>query len=310
MASLAETNASIAVPAKERPTAPIVLPFAALGLVGGGLTGSLTHHAEMTAGFALVTMTSAAVLGGWLEHHRRTHGSVSGTRLSFATLLAGCINGALLLIWAVFPIGSLVGSIVGVFFAVPFVPAFWLVMRWGQEVGVAREGSLVDRAHRRGPMAAAAAVIALATLFAFVGNWRLVDLSVLRACAGLATGLAAVIVGLDVRAHMVARRAAHALGLASSPMDLELGVGDDVTIEHPPELAYRAPSTLVRICGGDPYLASVHLREQLWRHALSLGITLCVVAVHVLSPTARANTSTRFVQRVDAYCAGFMSFSG
>ena len=312
MSTLVRTNVSLATPAKEHATPPIILPFALIGLVGGGLTGSITHQFELIAAFAVVTMASAAVLGGFVAHHERTRGHVSATRLFCLTTFAGCINGALLIVPFVFPIGSLVGAIVGLFFAVPFVPAFMLVLHWARETGSAREGSLVDRAQRRGPLSAAAASIALATLFALVGRWQAADLAVLRACAAFAAAVAAIVVVLDVFAHAVARRAAHAHVQATGPLHLELGVGDDVTIEQPPAIPYRAPSTQLRICGGDPYVATVHLRKQLMRHSLALAITLASIAVHVTQYRAAPSEIcawSAYGYRWSRYCAAFsMSF--
>ncbi|MEO7095867.1 MAG: hypothetical protein ABI175_21585, partial [Polyangiales bacterium] len=70
---------------------------------------------------------------------------------------------------------------------------------------------------------------------------------------------------------------------ARTPMALDFGVGDDVTIDTPPDaVPYRAANVLVRICGGDPALAHLRLRGPLVRHALALIVAVLAVAAQTL----------------------------
>ena len=287
-AVVAPASTAPLVAARRHPAASLAGPFAAIGLAGGGLTGSITHDGTYTIAFALVTAVSASVLGAYLTHSKRRLGCITTTRLFFGALLAGTINGALLLIPTFFPLGSVAGALVGCFFAIPFIPALALVTRWGDDVGLARAGSIVDGAYRRGPVAATAMSIGLATLFVFFGRWHPSDVAVMRVCAGLTAGVLAFVVASDVRARALARRMAVNIGRPDgqrwpSKTSLEFGVGADLLVEGPtPNLPYRATTTVTRVCGGDPYTAHGLLRPPLIRHSLALIVALLTLVAHAL----------------------------
>jgi hypothetical protein len=277
---LPDATASAAI-GRRHAAAQLALPCAAIGLVGGALTGSMANKDEITTAFALVTMLSAGILGAYLTHRRRIDGTLTTTRVFVGTFVAGIANGALLLVPFVFPVGSCAGAIAGALFSLPFFPALLMVARWGDAVGQAQTGSIVDAAHRRGPIAAAALSIAIAAALATFARWHDQGRPLLWICALAATGALVIVVALDALARAVARRAACTLH-EGRPLHLELGVGDDVLVEGRPEgVPYRAAPSSIRVCGGDPATAHDRLRGPLLRHAIALAIVVLTLALHV-----------------------------
>jgi hypothetical protein len=281
--------------ARRHPAVQLAGPFAAVGLVGGALTGSLASQEKVMTAFALVTMLTAGVLGAYHTHRKRVVGELTSSRLLGSTMIAGCVNGALLLLPMQFPAGCLAGVIAGLMFSIPFMPTLLLVARWGDDVGFALRGSLVDRAYRRSPIAAAALVIALSTLFLFIGQWGETALLTFRVAFALAFATLALVVLADLRARAVASKAARLQSTATAPMGLELGVGDDVTIDAASlSLAYRGVAPKIRICGGDPALAHDRLRAPLVRHLLALAAVILVLIAHATGRAQHRSTGNYY----------------
>ncbi|XXY47422.1 hypothetical protein WME91_46205 [Sorangium sp. So ce269] len=183
------------------PDAPVslVVPFGAIGLVGGWLTADSFHLADEAPRYLLagVTPVVAALLGSYLT--RRIGGVGAGSAAATSSAGAGWGDGAawmdgpgrwtrqgpitasLLALWAIGvagvvngmtiglllgPAGMIIGAAFGAVFALPFVPALAAVLLAANRVGRARAGSIVARADRRAVWAATSMVIALAVLTA------------------------------------------------------------------------------------------------------------------------------------------------
>ncbi|MGK3965278.1 hypothetical protein WMF38_14005 [Sorangium sp. So ce118] len=183
------------------PDAPVslVVPFGAIGLVGGWLTADSFHLADEAPRYLLagVTPVVAALLGSYLTG--RIGGVGAGSAAATSSAGAGWGDGAawmdgpgrwtrrgpiaasLLALWAIGvagvvngmtiglllgPAGMIIGAAFGAVCALPFVPALAAVLLAANRVGRARAGSIVARADRRAVWAATSMVIALAVLTA------------------------------------------------------------------------------------------------------------------------------------------------
>ncbi|MGK3991553.1 hypothetical protein WME99_51365 [Sorangium sp. So ce136] len=183
------------------PDAPVslVVPFGAIGLVGGWLTADSFHLADEAPRYLLagVTPVVAALLGSYLT--RRIGGVGAGSAPVMSSAGAGRGDGAawmdgpgrwtrqgpiaasLLALWAIGvagvvngmtiglllgPAGMIIGAAFGAVFSLPFVPALAAVLLAANRVGRARAGSIVAAADRRAVWAATSMVIALAVLTA------------------------------------------------------------------------------------------------------------------------------------------------
>lgn len=187
------------------PDAPVslVLPFGAIGLVGGWLTADSFHlqppHDAPRFLLAGVTPITAALLGSYLTTRiggvgsggaatsSAGAGAADGARLVDAGWMEGPgrwtrrgpIVASLLAVWAigvagvvngmtigllVGPAGMIIGAAFGAVFSLPFIPALAVVLLAANRVGRARAGSIVASADRRAVWAATAAVIAVAAL--------------------------------------------------------------------------------------------------------------------------------------------------
>ena len=275
-------------------TGQLAGPFCVIGLVGGALTGSIVPNDAETARFALVTALNAACFGTALTYWMRRRGPVTPMAVFVAATFAGSFNGAILMSAEYFPLGMMAGAVAGIVFAVPFVPALILVCRWERPTVAAHAGSVVDRARCRGPWAATAVAVAIATSILALHRCTPAGLFFFRLCAALAAGVLGLIVLLDVRAWKLSRAAADARSQGRELPGVELGVGEDATAERAPTgIPYREPARRLRICGGDPHLAENHLRGRLRRHAASFTVSLLVLGLHAylarlpMTPTAR-----------------------
>ena len=121
----------------------LALPFAALGLTGGWLTGRLTigsSSSEQYIAWLLCLFTPAvcALLGESLRS-RTQKTWVARTVLS--TLTAGMVNGLVIGMFLGAVVGMVVGLVAGFFFSLPFLPAVLAVTRLGGQsfVFVARQ---------------------------------------------------------------------------------------------------------------------------------------------------------------------------
>ncbi|WP_437838091.1 hypothetical protein [Sorangium sp. So ce1153] len=183
------------------PDAPVslVVPFGAIGLVGGWLTADSFHIADNAPRYLLAAVTPvvAALLGSYLT--RRIGGVGAGSAAVTSSAGAGWGDGAawmdgpgrwtrrgplmasLLALWAIGvagvvngmtiglvlgPAGMIIGAAFGAVFSLPFVPALAAVLLAANRVGRARAGSIVAGADRRAVWAATSMVIALAVLMA------------------------------------------------------------------------------------------------------------------------------------------------
>nr|AYM52290.1 hypothetical protein [Sorangium cellulosum] len=183
------------------PDAPVslVVPFGAIGLVGGWLTADSFHLADEAPRYLLagVTPVIAALLGSYLT--RRIGGVGAGSAPVTSSAGAGWGDGAawmdgpgrwtrrgpiaasLLALWAIGvagvvngmtiglllgPAGMIIGAAFGAVFSLPFVPALAAVLLAANRVGRARAGSIVAAADRRAVWASTSMVIALAVLAA------------------------------------------------------------------------------------------------------------------------------------------------
>ncbi|WP_437512327.1 hypothetical protein [Sorangium sp. So ce1099] len=213
------------------PDAPVslVVPFGAVGLVGGWLTADSLYLADDAPRYLLagVTPVVAALLGSYLTRRIGGVGAASAAATSSAGAgwgdgaawmdgpgrwtRRGPIAASLLALWAIGvagvvngmtiglllgPAGMIIGAAFGAVFSVPFVPALAAVLLAANRVGRARAGSIVARADRRAVWAATSMVIALGVLTAraLFGAPLAPDLGRAVAAMGLATAGALFVV--------------------------------------------------------------------------------------------------------------------
>ncbi|KYG06121.1 hypothetical protein BE21_36725, partial [Sorangium cellulosum] len=176
----------------------LVLPFGAMGLVGGWLTADSFHLPDRSVHCLLagVTPVVAGLLGhymtsriggvgsagaaapgaaaGWADRpggasgpgRWTRRGPIAASLLSlWAIVVAGVVNGMTVGL-VLGPVGMLVGAPFGAVFSLPFVPALAVVLLAANRVGRARAGSVVAQADRRAVWSATAAVTAAAALAA------------------------------------------------------------------------------------------------------------------------------------------------
>jgi hypothetical protein len=140
------TESSSSIPA------PIALPFAAVGLAGGGLAADafgLPWGDGIRWALTLVTPLSALILGFSLERHVRGGAMRTMWVLCAAVLAAAVANGMVVGSAVAVPSGILAGALVGAFCGLPFLPALALVVVFARVVGRARPNSFADGSHRR-----------------------------------------------------------------------------------------------------------------------------------------------------------------
>ncbi len=261
------------------PSPPYAITFAALGLLGGALTGSLTPEKGWEPIFAAITMINSALLGFWLTTKRQGDGRIGPGRIVFGTLLAGAFNG-LLLVAMMMPIGALLGVPIGAIFALPFVFAFLLVAACTSGVGRTRAGSLVDRMHRRRHFAGAACLAGVMATFLFVHQPRLTTLRFV--CAIVSSLVAITIVVCDARDWRTARSAVRVA--AGTPIVDDFGLGPDVVIPTPSEAPYRLTERFITLRRGDAALARPLLVEGLATSAILATITVVVGVLAWIGP--------------------------
>ena len=284
----------------------LAAPFSAIGLVGGALTGSITGRAAFTLAFALVTAITAAIWGAWLTREMRKESGATNGFFVFGTVAAGVFNGAVILIPAVFPLGSVAGGIVGAFFSLLFLPPLAVVMVLAKRRGRAREGSLVDAVDRRSPYIATALMIAATTLVAFHQRWELEARNVFTFGALLCALAAALFFTADLVALFRARRAERLLpcyldrGVAPRLGGGDFGVGPDVMLaERPGATPYRHVHPSIRLFGGDPRLAYVLLRADVIRNGVIVAVVTIIAIAHVLSGGAAIHRNAIHIERDD-----------
>ncbi|KYF78566.1 hypothetical protein BE17_36380 [Sorangium cellulosum] len=234
----------------------LVVPFGAIGLVGGWLTADSFHLADEAPRYLLAAVTPvvAALLGSYMT--RRIGGVGAGSAPVTPSAGArwgdgaawmdgpgrwtrrGPLMASLLALWAIGvagvvngmtiglllgPAGMIIGAAFGAVFSLPFVPALAAVLLAANRVGRARAGSIVAGADRRAVWAATSMVIALAVLTgrALFGAPLAPELGRAVAAMGLATVGALFVVDAVALARV--------LTLPRGPM--EAGAGDDVAGE-------------------------------------------------------------------------------
>ncbi|WP_437726894.1 hypothetical protein [Sorangium sp. So ce861] len=221
------------------PDAPVslVLPFGAIGLVGGWLTADSFHLPDRSVHYLLAGVTP--VVAGLLGHYLTSRiGGVGSAGAAVPGAVAGWADGpgwasgpgrwtrrgplvaSLLSLWAIVvagvvngmtiglvlgPAGMIVGAPFGAVFSLPFVPALAVVLLAANRVGRARAGSIVAQADRRAVWSATAAVIAAAALAtpAFFGRPAAPEVGRAVAAIGLAVVGALFVVDAVALAKML-----------------------------------------------------------------------------------------------------------
>ncbi|KYF87815.1 hypothetical protein BE20_25050 [Sorangium cellulosum] len=207
----------------------LVLPFGAMGLVGGWLTADSFHLPDRSVHYLLagVTPVVAGLLGhymtsriggvgsagaaapgavaGWADRPGGASGPGRWTRRGpivasllslWAIVVAGVVNGMSVGL-VLGPAGMLVGAPFGAVFSLPFVPALAVVLLAANRVGRARAGSVVAQADRRAVWSATAAVIAAAALAAPALFGRPAVPEVGRAVAAVGLGVVGALFVVD-----------------------------------------------------------------------------------------------------------------
>ncbi len=272
----------------------LALPFAALGLTGGWLTGRLTigsSSSEQYIAWLLCLFTPAvcALLGESLRS-RTQKTWVARTVLS--TLTAGMVNGLVIGMFLGAVVGMVVGLVAGFFFSLPFLPAVLAVTGAGRKVGRASRGSIVDATDRRGIWVWTAVSIALASLCIAAG----------RTGQGSAAMLAVVsLAGVAIAFSFDAADLAHARRVALLTEGLErrdrrpaslvavdaqcidLGMGDATFDERVASPApYRELDKVVRVVRGEPGPSLAAVRAALVRDTIALVLTSGAAITHLL----------------------------
>jgi hypothetical protein len=216
-----------------------VVPFAALGLVGGILTCAGLQAFGSPEGHALlVTTPMVAALVGWGVARRRRWLLAS----IFFGILGGMLNGLVIGLLTAGPRAASGGMLFGAWCSLFFLPALAVVARAAHRVGRARLGSLVDLADRRAVHRAVA--ISIAAGSALVGTragveWLGADGGSIGFLISLAAiGILAVVALGDLRACLRASEAERltailtrtdeplAISSTRDPGFLDLGVRD------------------------------------------------------------------------------------
>lgn len=146
----------------ESSTPSVTIPFALVGLVGGGLVATVYYPdgeailGYMAALVVLFTPFTAGTLGAWLSSRLRGEAFGTYSAVVFGTLVAGAINGFLAGL-PVIPFNFVFGPIVGVLCALPFLPPLVLVVMAARRAGEARKGSLAHSIRQRSPYLVVAA---------------------------------------------------------------------------------------------------------------------------------------------------------
>ncbi|WP_437817461.1 hypothetical protein [Sorangium sp. So ce1078] len=238
------------------PDAPVslVLPFGAIGLVGGWLTADSFHLPDRSFHCLLAGVTP--VVAGLLGHYLTGRiGGVGSDGAAASSAGAGWADGpgrwtrrgpiaaSLLVLWAIVvagvvngmtvglvlgPAGMIIGAPFGAVFSLPFVPALAAVLLAANRVGRARAGSIVARADRRAVWSATAAVIAAAALMApaLFGKPAMPEVGRVVAALGIAVVGAVFMVDAVALAKMLAlpRRE---MGAGAMMEEMVEGEGED-----------------------------------------------------------------------------------
>jgi hypothetical protein len=271
-------------------TTQLAYPFALVGLVGGAFVGAIPHESWVVHVFAPVTAFVAGALGAFVTRERRRKPPMNagmGTgAIVVGTLIAGIANGALLVTGIVlfhtpgaFPLALIAGALVGAVFSLPFMPVLAHVAAADQDVGRAREGSLVDRADRRGVWAVCLGWIGASMLLGACNRWSMVHLPSLLAVAAIVFVTIVALALADARAWWRVRR---------STDGADFGMGVLERIEHPPR-SYRAPpvtSMVVR----DASMACAEMERALRRDVLALLVACTGTTLLVLASTITVRT--------------------
>jgi hypothetical protein len=296
-------------PAEDQVRAPLVLPFAALGLAGGLLAVFRLFGAEAPSAMILlpVTVSVTSCSAGVGAVARRLVGLRSRFRAALALAgtigvagavaggLAGATVGALAggeMALGGFAIGALMGAWCSTAFLLPMGVVFFAA-RWARS---ARVGTTTARSAREAVWALVCCSVALAS--AAVAATAAPDSQ--RLVAGVVLGLVAVC-GLGFVAAGDFRRlsALRALstrvrrmaepGEALGDMETDLGVGEEHWLTEPPGAPYRSGKPAPCVRGA---LFEVHRRLSRAAHVRAFEIVSSVVllglALRPADPSSRA----------------------
>lgn len=252
--------------------------FGLVGFVGGLLVDAATYdEIPLPIPISLVTAFTCAVFGAWLTHLQRTR-PAKATLPTFVVgvFVAGAVNGALCFARG-FPFGSLFGAFLGLFVAVPFLPALGFIFGAAGEVGRARFGTHADRADRSGVFSAVAVVLAICSYSSVLARHRHLGL-VLASCAVLGFVFALAACARTLHGYWVVCRAADRVGQGAL---FDFGVGADL-LADPETEDYRGVLPQRRKSLGDPTLATARLRAALQRDVATLIATTIITAAHAV----------------------------
>lgn len=290
------------------PSAPALSPlhlalsFAGVGLAGGGLFGA-TWIPDGDANWLsvllpIVTPITAGLLGLWLAPRLGWGMERLVPRVVLGVAVAGMLNGVFAGL-PVLPINLLLGPVMGLFCAIPFLPPLALVVAFARRATRARAGSVLAAARRRALylVAAASAVFgapfAAGSVMRADGRWPMVFAWIAFAGAAFAAPLFALeVVSLGKHAWLAWQsRAASPLGedalerLAREPVPVvDFGVGEAQRGEIVgAQTAYRDGVRPRRVFVGSPGRVSLELGLSVALHAAVVVAGLAIGAHGVAS---------------------------
>jgi hypothetical protein len=316
---MSEPDAPLSVPAPASALSPVhlVLSFAGVGLAGGGLLGAMWipdgDLAWLSLLLPIVTPVSAGLLGLWLAPRVGWEPGRLVPRVILGVAVAGMLNGVLAGL-PVLPINLLLGPLMGVFCAIPFLLPLGLVVALARHAQRARAGSLLADAGRRSLylIAAAAAVfgapLAAGSVMRDDGRWPMIFVWIALAGAAFALPQFALsLVSLGKLSWLAWKsRAGTPLGeealerLAREPVPVvDFGVGEGQLGEVVgAQTAYRDGARPRRVFRGSPRRASLELGLSVLLHAVvmaaGLGFGLHGIASRGVPPPEHAGYGRSF----------------
>ncbi len=151
-------------------TPSVTVPFALVGLVGGGLVATVYYpdgEAILRSIAVLVVIFTpivAGCFGAWLTPRLSRDAFAAYAAVVFGTLVAGALNGFFAGL-PVLPFNFIFGPLVGVVCALAFLPPLILAASAARRAGAARVGSLSHAVRRRAIYLVAAASAAFGGAF-------------------------------------------------------------------------------------------------------------------------------------------------
>jgi hypothetical protein len=257
-------------------------PFALVGFVGGAFVGTIPHESWVVHLFALVTAFVAGCFGAMItrERRRKHPARAMGTgSVVVGTLVAGAANGAVIVSGlvlfhspAAFPFAFIIGLVVGALFSLPFMPVLAHVAFADERVGLARPGTLLDRADRRGVWSVTLGWVGASMIFGAFSRWSSEHLHALLVVAAIVLAAMVAVLVADVRTWLAIR---------GTRTGIDPGVGSvDLVVHDPPD--YRAPPSTSLVLR-DPTQAREEIDRALKRDILALMFACAGTALLVLT---------------------------